>query len=46
MHPDSVTSGRFGVGYAHPSLEMDITVFPPVHSAEIFELMTAAKFPQ
>ena len=46
MNPDSVSSGRFGVGYAHPSQEMDNTVFPPAHSAYGLELMTATKFPQ
>ena len=41
-----MSSGRFGVGYAHPSQEMDNTVFPPAHSAYGLELMTATKFPQ
>ena len=41
-----MSSERFGVGYAHPSQEMDNTVFPPAHSAYGLELMTAAKFPQ
>ena len=46
MHPDSVSSGRFGVGYDHPSQEMDNTVFPPAHSAHGLELMAATMFPQ
>ena len=46
MHSDSVSSGRFGVGYAHPSQEMDNTVFPPAHSAYGLELLKATKFPQ
>ena len=46
MHPDSVSSARFGVGYAHPSQEMDNTVFSPAHSAYGFELMTTTKFLQ
>ena len=45
-HPDSVSSERFGVGYAHPNQEMDNTVFPPAHSAYGLELMTATKVPQ
>ncbi len=36
-----MSSERFGVGYAHPSQEMDNTVFPPAHSAYGLELMTA-----
>ena len=46
MHPDSVLPGKFGVGYALPSLEMDNTVFPPANSAYGLELMSATKFPQ
>ena len=46
MHPDSVSSERFGVGYAHPSQEMYNTVFPPAHSAYELELMTATTFLQ
>ncbi len=46
MHPDSVSSERFGVGYTHPSLEMDNTVFPPAHCAYGLELMTATNFLQ
>ncbi len=46
MHSDSVSSGTFGVGYAHSTLEMDNTVFPPAHSAYGSELITATKFPQ
>ena len=45
MYPDSVSSGRW-VGYAHSSLEMNNTVFPPAHSTYGLELMTAAKFQQ
>ena len=33
-------------GYAHPSQEMDNTVFLPAHSAQVLELMTATKFPR
>ena len=46
MHPDSVSSGRFVVGYAQFSLEMDNTVFLPAHSAYGLELKTATKFLQ